>query len=125
MQEIKSLKDDLLSNKYTTVLHEVEEVMEYNAPHHFKVYADRGQSVPFQVGEVNFQCGPIKEAGVNGVMNEDLLVMVKTRLEYFNQTEFRCKENSMAITKLEEALLWLRKRTMGRENRGVEGTHVK
>ena len=27
----------------------------------------------------------------------------------------------MAITKLEEALLWLRKRTMGRENRGVEG----
>ena len=29
----------------------------------------------------------------------------------------------MAITKLEEALMWLRKRTMGRENRGVEGTN--
>lgn len=26
------------------------------------------------------------------------------------------------ITKLEEALLWLRKRTMGREKRNVEGT---
>lgn len=37
----------------------------------------------------------------------------------------RCRENSMAITKLEEALLWLRKRTMGREQRGVEGTHIK
>ena len=51
--------------------------------------------------------------------------MVITRLEHFNQSEFRCRENSMAITKLEEALLWLRKRTMGREQRGVEGTHIK
>lgn len=37
--------------------------------------------------------------------------------------EFKCRENACAITKIEEALLWLRKRTMGRENRSVEGTH--
>jgi hypothetical protein len=58
-------------------------------------------------------------------MNEDLIAMVITRLQHFNQTDFACRENSMAITKLEEALLWLRKRTIGRENRGVEGTHEK
>lgn len=28
----------------------------------------------------------------------------------------------IAITKLEEALLWLRKRTEGRVQRGIEGT---
>jgi hypothetical protein len=122
---MEEVKHDLLTNKYTRVLHEPKEAMEYNAPHHFKVFADMGQQVPFQVGEVNFQCGPIKEVGVNGVMNEDLIAMIITRLEHFNQSDFRCRENSMAITKLEEALLWLRKRTIGRENRGVEGTHIK
>ena len=76
------------------------------------------------LSEIHFQEGPIKECGVNGVMNEDLLVMVVRRLEGFQNSEFKCRENAMAITKLEEALLWLHKRTMGRENRGVEGTHT-
>lgn len=120
MQEVKH---DLLTTKYTRVLHEDE--FENNAPHHFEVYADKGQPAPYLVGKVDFQNGAIKEAGVNGVMGEDLIAMVICRLEYFNQSEFSCRENSMAITKLEEALLWLRKRTMGREQRGVEGTHVK
>jgi len=120
---MKEVKHDLLTNKYTRVLH--EDNPNFNAPHHFEVYADAGQPVPFLVGKVDFQEGPIKEAGVNGVMNEDLIAMVICRLEAFNQSDFRCRENSMAITKLEEALLWLRKRTIGRENRGVEGTHVK
>jgi hypothetical protein len=121
--KLVELKHDLLTTKYTTVLHEEE--FSFNAPHHFEVYADKGQPVPYLVGAVHFQEGPILEAGVNGVCNEDLIAMVITRLEHFNESPFRCRENSMAITKLEEALLWLRKRTMGREQRGVEGTHVK
>jgi hypothetical protein len=115
------LKHDLLTNKYTRVWHEDKQDMEFNAPHHFKVTDNSGELLSY----VDFQCGPIKENGVNGVMNEDLIAMVITRLEHFNQTDFRCRENSMAITKLEEALLWLRKRTIGREQRGVEGTHTK
>lgn len=72
---------------------------------------------------IHFQEGPIGECGVNGVCNEDLINMVIERLECFQNTEFKCRENAIAITKLEEALLWLRKRTMAREQRGVEGTH--
>lgn len=74
--------------------------------------------------EINFQEGPIKECGVNGVCNEDLINMVIERLECFQNTEFKCRENALAITKLEEALLWLRKRTMSREQKGIEGTHI-
>lgn len=51
--------------------------------------------------------------------------MVLLRLEHFNRSEFRSRENSIAISKIEEALLWLRKRTMDRQLRGVEGTYVK
>jgi hypothetical protein len=34
---------------------------------------------------------------------------------------FPCRENSIAITRLEEALMWLDKRTANRDARGVEG----
>ena len=45
-------------------------------------------------------------------------------LNGFQNSDYKCRENAIAITKLEEALMWLRKRTMARENRGVEGTHL-
>ena len=75
--------------------------------------------------QVLFQKGPIKENGVNGCMNEDLIAIVIDRLQGFQDGEYKCRENAIAITKLEEALLWLRKRTMDRERRGVEGTSTK
>jgi hypothetical protein len=125
---MKKLEHDLLTNKYTEVWH--EEDYKFNAPHHFAViksgldYNDTSIDIPV-LTYVNFQEGPIKENGVNGVNNEDLIAMVITRLEHFQNSEYRCRENAVAITKLEESLLWLRKRTMGREKRGVEGTHEK
>jgi len=76
------------------------------------------------LGSISFQKGPIKEVGVNGVMNEDLIAMVIDRLQSFQESDYKCRENAVAITKLEEALMWLRKRTQDRENRGVEGTHT-
>jgi hypothetical protein len=121
VKEMKKLEHDLLTSKYTEVWHEEPAEMKYNAPHHFQVRPS-GDSLKI-LGEVDFQEGPIKECGVNGVMNEDLIAMVITRLEHFQKSQFACRENALAITKLEEALLWLRKRTMGREKRGIEGTH--
>ena len=35
------------------------------------------------------------------------------------------RARALALTKLEEALMWLQKRTRDRLNRGVEGTNVK
>jgi len=124
---MKRLYHDLLTSKYTAVFHEEPEFMKYNAPHHFMVESIPQCSTDHSnvLGHVDFQEGPIKECGVNGVCNEDLIAMVICRLEHFQQSEFTSRENALAITKLEEALLWLRKRTMGREQRGVEGTHTK
>lgn len=75
--------------------------------------------------KVKFQNGTVKENGVNGCHNEDLIAIVMDRLEGFQAGDYACKENQMALDKLTEALLWLRKRTMDRESRGVEGTHIK
>jgi len=127
---MKELKSGLLTNKYTEVYHEDPEQMKYNAPHHFLVIrSKRSPETPREdainlVGQVDFQEGPIKECGVNGVANEDLINMVICRLEHFQRSKYACRENERAITKLEEALMWLRKRTNEREARGVEGTHT-
>lgn len=130
-KELKKLKHDLLTEKYTQVWHEKD--FKFNAPHHFRVLrplsdeeAKDGDGAAFEcLAKIDFQEGPIKENGVNGVNNEDLIAMVITRLEGFQNSEFNCRDNAIAITHLEDALLRLRKRTMGRENRGVEGTHQK
>ncbi len=120
---MKELKMDLLTSKYTKVL--VEENFKYNAPHNFRVIQAVDETMPQAIlADIHFQEGPIKECGVNGVNNEDLINMVICRLEHFQNSEFRCRENACAITKLEEALMWLRKRTTARENRGVEGMHT-
>lgn len=92
----------------------------FNAYHDFRVLNDVGHPL----AEIHFQEGPIQEHGVNGVFNEDLILMVLTRLQQFQNSPYQCRENAVAITKLEEAAMWLRKRTMDREVRGVEGTHT-
>lgn len=72
---------------------------------------------------LRFQQGPVGEAGVNGVTNEALLAIVIDRLQGFQTGQFACRENALALTKCEEALLWLEKRTAERMQRGVEGTN--
>ena len=66
-----------------------------------------------------------KELSVDGVTNEELIKVLIHRIDFLNNKwyngKFRCRENSLAITKLEEALMWLEKRTLDRIDRGVEG----
>lgn len=59
--------------------------------------------------------------GKLGTTNEAVIEVLIDRLNFLNKI-FPCRENSLAITKLEEALMWLEKRTADRIERGVEGT---
>ena len=72
-----------------------------------------------------FQNGPIKEAGVNGISQEALLAVVEDRLISFQSGPYACRENAIALTKLQEAMMWLQKRTRDRMARGGEGTNAK
>jgi hypothetical protein len=74
---------------------------------------------------VCFQEGPIALAGVNGISNEALLAIVEDRLAGFQSGEYACRENALALTKIQEAMMWLQKRTRDRAARGVEGTMEK
>lgn len=77
---------------------------------------DLANAITFKI-----QNGPVKENGVNGCQVDTIIDAGKTMLEGLNKM-FPCRENAMAITKLDEALMWLEKRTKDREQRKVEGT---
>lgn len=87
--------------------------------------ADGALANPNRGSVILFQNGPIKEAGVNGITQEALLAVVIDRLRSFQSGPFSCRENAIALTHCEDALMWLQKRTVARIKRGVEGTNQK
>lgn len=81
------------------------------------------QATPMNVAFF-FQNGPIAEVGVNGITHEVLLAILIDRFQGFQNGPYKCRENAIALTKLEEAVMWLHKRTRDRMARNVEGTHT-
>lgn len=69
------------------------------------------------LGIVHFHHGSIKENGVHGCFDEDLIAIVIDRLKGFQSGDFSRPEIASALTKLEEALMWLNKRTQDRVKR--------
>jgi hypothetical protein len=76
--------------------------------------------------EINFQKGPRNEEGSTfGCLDVDLLEIVRHRLQAFQTQAYKCRENAIALTHIEDALLWLDKRVQDRAHRQVLGTHNK
>jgi hypothetical protein len=84
-------------------------------PHNFIYVRHDVNSLAFTI-----QNGPIKEVGKNGCQVEDVMAVAKHIVEELNK-KFPCRENSMVITKLDEAIMWSKKRTADRQARNVEG----
>lgn len=71
---------------------------------------------------VQMQCGARKEAkSIPGVIDADLLEIVRNRLRDFQAGPFACRENARALTHIEEALMWMNRRVEDRITRGVLG----
>ncbi len=73
--------------------------------------------------QVNYQDGIVGDGGQSGAFVEDVLEAARQRLMFFQQSKFRCRENAIALTKIEEALQWLDWRTRNRLAEGVENSY--
>lgn len=60
-----------------------------------------------------------------GVFVESLLEVAKQRLLAVNVGDLATRDTAIAITKIDEAIMWLEKRQSDRRIRGVEGTYQK
>ena len=75
---------------------------------------------------IQFQNGARKlPDSTHGVLDTDLLEIVRDRLKGFQSGEFATRENAIALTHIEEALLWMNKRVEDRIERNVLGTNNK
>ena len=77
-----------------------------------------------EVLHVKFQEGGSATTAKNGVFIEDLLIVAYAKLNEYNKT-LPSRENSLALTKIDEALQWLHYRKTEREYRNVYGKEEK
>lgn len=78
------------------------------------------------IAEIDFQHGARSDVNSTaGVLDCDLLEIVRDRLQHFQKGEFATRENACALTHIEEALLWMNKRVEDRSERNVLGTMQK
>lgn len=96
------------------------------AYHAYDVILKNGEYPKGVSVRIPFQKGPrLDESSVLGVLDVDLLEIVRHRLQCFQAGEFATRENAIALTHVEEALLWMNKRVEDRAERGVLGTNNK
>lgn len=93
------------------------------AHHTYEVY-DIDESVV--LATIIFQQGPRSDAEAqHGVLDEDLLEIVRDRLAAFQKGPYPSREGAIALTHVETALLWLSKRIDDRAARNVLGKELK
>ena len=100
------------------------------ANHIYQVY--RADDNPDIMGEhhclatIEFQNGARNlPDSISGVLDTDLLEIVRDRLKSFQSGQFSCRENAVALTHVEEALMWMNRRVEDRAERKVLGTDNK
>lgn len=117
-EKYEKFEHDLLTDNFTDILIDKESI-EFNSPVKYIITKKDGKLLV----EIPFQKGPIKCQGVNGVFMEDLLAICVSQLKYFQNSVLNCQENQKAIEKIEEAMMYLRKRTANRIRRKVQGLY--
>jgi hypothetical protein len=96
-----------------------------NGSHEYTFVRD-DSSTPIAVGHLQFQHGPRNEEGsTHGLTGASVIAALIDHYEGFQEGEFRCRENALIITKLEEALHWAQSRHLDRMRRGVLGKSEK
>jgi hypothetical protein len=75
---------------------------------------------------IKWQDGPLGRPPkpATGAFVEDVIEAARQRLEFYQtggNAKYNCRDNAIAITKLEEALLWLNRRRLDRELRNIQG----
>ncbi|OPZ65912.1 MAG: hypothetical protein BWY85_00271 [Firmicutes bacterium ADurb.Bin506] len=96
------------------------------AYHDYNIFEARDTTFNHPTTRILFQKGPRSDPKArHGVLDGDLLEIVRDRLKAFQQGEFATRENACALTHIEEALMWMNKRAEDRAERSVLGTYEK
>lgn len=123
MTELKELNSTIQRSDNLNVVKYDDTIGPGNGRHYYEIErGDTGETL----AKIQFQNGPRKEVNsIPGVLEADLLEIVRHRIQCFQQGPYATRENACALTHIEEALMWLNKRKEDRKARGVLGTYNK
>lgn len=121
--KFNSFQDIILNNKNRNPMRVITEAHRYELAN-FENKDGVGQVLQFIEKQPNPENLSELITINDGTTNEEVIEVLIDRLNVLNK-KFPCRENSLAITKLDEALLWLNKRTADRIKRNVEGKQLK
>jgi len=97
-----------------------------NANHLYKIEAvvPDDEDIPYTL--IQFQNGARKDPNaITGLLDSDLLEIVRDRLIGFQSGDFASEYNAKALEYIEEALMWMNRRVEDRIERNVLGTYNK
>ena len=96
------------------------------AHHHYRIADKDNSEVVTVYADIQFQNGSRKlEDSIRGVLDTDLLEIVRHRLQCFQQGTFSTEYNAEALKHIELALMWMNRRVEDRIERNVLGTNNK
>lgn len=122
MRELSTIQKQ---NRLNTV-YAADEQEKGGLNHTFLIFCGESDHEVEHVALLQFQKGPRNEEdSVSGIIDTDLLEIVRDRLIGFQQSEYAVRENDIALMHIETALMWLNKRVEDRAARGVLGTSEK
>lgn len=104
----------------------IDEIGPGGANHEYAIHANPQETDARLMGTIQFQKGPRKEEdSIHGVIDSDLLEIVRDRLKAFQDGPFASEYNAQALIHVEEALMWLNRRVEDRIERNVLGKNLK
>lgn len=123
MRELNTIqKREKLNRVYA-----IDEKGNGGANHRYEIDCPLGETNGFSQSDVTiiqFQNGARRLSdSVHGVLDTDLLEIVRDRLKGFQSGEFATRENAIALTHIEDALMWMNRRVEDRIERNVLGTN--
>ena len=108
------------------IVRAVDEKGNGNANHVYQIDLQAVEDGCQMVFYISFQNGARRlENSIHGVLDTDLLEIVRDRLTGFQSGEFATRDNAIALTHNEEALMWLNRRVEDRIEREVLGINNK
>ncbi|HLE33392.1 MAG TPA: ABC transporter ATPase [Bacteroidota bacterium] len=102
------------------------------AAHEYVCYTDgtmgTGQATTsgrIEIARIRYQCGPRHESGSTpGILDGVLLAIIADRMEKFQAGPYSSREGAFVLTKVQEAMHWLKARADRRAREGTLGNNI-
>ena len=104
---MKRIENSLCEDKYTYVMGESSLGNDNPTNHTFEIRRTYDDAL---LSKIKFHSGSFSPTELNGILNEDLLNILINRVESFQKSKLKCRENENALQHLYEALFWLNQR---------------